>query len=141
MVVPVFLDTATGSAQLLAQWARMYHYGHQIMPTIAVCTLLLYSHTSLERRRSQRPWRLLVLAGIVTVSIAPFTWIFMEPTNNELFRLGAATQAQPTELEGSEAIELVLRWTFLHFARSLLPLIGTIMGVIGTFQSSATSEQ
>ncbi|KAF8852510.1 DUF1772-domain-containing protein [Acephala macrosclerotiorum] len=126
IAVPVLLDTATDAKQLLPQWARMYHYGHQIMPAMAASTFLLYGYTSLKQGRAQRPWRLLTLAGVTTMSIAPFTWMFMLPTNNELFRLGK--QPLGVEIEGVK--RLVMRWTWLHFMRSLLPLAGTFMGAL-----------
>lgn len=133
VAVPVLLDTATEAAQLLPQWSRMYHYGHQIMPTIAVSTLLLHGYTSFRKHGSNKPWAVFALAGVITVSIAPFTWIFMEPTNNELFRLEAVSKMEPQGLEISGVKELVVKWTWLHFTRSLLPLAGTIMATLGTF--------
>jgi len=75
---------------------------------------------------------LFALAGVTTASIIPFAWIFMMPTNNELFRLEAASKAEPLVLEISGAKELVVKWTWLHFTRSLLPLAGAILGTLGT---------
>lgn len=126
--VPVILDTASGGAYLQTQWARLYHYGHYIMPAMAVGTGLLNGFIALSNARARIPWRLFALAGVTTVSIAPFTWIFMLKTNNELFRLGA----QSTGVELSRVKQLVVRWTWLHFARSLFPVIGTIMAIMGT---------
>ncbi|KAF2723088.1 DUF1772-domain-containing protein [Polychaeton citri CBS 116435] len=136
VAVPVILDTATETSQLLGQWSRMYHYGHQIMPTIAVCTLLLHGYTSLRKNATKRPWALFALAGLTTVSIAPFTWIFMAPTNNELFRLEEESLATPLGLEDSGARALVVKWTWLHFTRSLLPLAGTVFGTVATFSGA-----
>jgi hypothetical protein len=133
VAVPVFLDTTTEAAQLFVQWARMYHYGHRVLPAMAICTLLLYGYTCTKKRGAKRPWGLFALAGATTVSIIPFTWIFMVPTNNELFRLEAASKAEPLVLEISGAKELVVKWTWLHFTRSLLPLGGAILGTLGTF--------
>lgn len=134
VTVPVFLDTTTDAAQLFFQWARMYHYGHQILPSMAVCTLLLHGYTCTKKRGVKRPWGLFALAGVTTVSIIPFTWIFMMPLNNELFLLEAASRAEPPHLlEFAEAKKLVVKWTWLHFTRSLLPLAGAIIGTLGTF--------
>jgi hypothetical protein len=135
VAVPVLLDTATETTQLFVQWARMYHYGHQIMPAIAISTLLLYLYTCSRKRAARRPWRLLALAGAATISIVPFTWIFMVPTNNELFRLLEASKTEPLVLGISEARKLVVRWTWLHFTRSLLPLAGAAIGTHATLHS------
>lgn len=133
VAVPVFLDTTTEAAQLFFQWTRMYHYGHQVLPVMAVCTLHLYGYTCTKKWGTKRPWGLFALAGVTTVSIIPFTWIFMVPTNNELFRLEAASKAEPLVLEISGAKELMVKWTWLHFTRSLLPLAGAILDTLGTF--------
>lgn len=132
VAAPVLLDTSMEAAQLFAQWARLYHYGHQIMPTIAIGTLLLYAYTCTQKRAAKRPWGLLALAGAMTISIVPFTWIVMVPTNDELFRLEAVSKTDPLVLGLSGAKELVVKWTWLHAARSLLPLAGAILGTLGT---------
>jgi hypothetical protein len=133
MAVPVLLDTATEAPQLFRQWVRMYHYGHQVLPTLAVGTFLLYSYTGIKKRRAGKPWAIFALAGITTLSMLPFTWIFMVPTNNELFRLETASQAEPLIKSIAEAKELVVEWSWLHLTRSWLPLIGAVLGTAGMF--------
>jgi hypothetical protein len=137
VAVPVLLDTVTDTAQLLRQWSRMYHYGHLIMPSLAVGTLCLHGCNSVAQRSLGRPYRLFALAGMVTIAIAPFTWIAMDSTNNELFRLEAAARESNAEsLHMALARELIVRWTWLHTARSMLPLVGTILGSMATFTST-----
>ncbi|KAH8807227.1 hypothetical protein F5884DRAFT_856810 [Xylogone sp. PMI_703] len=133
LAIPVLLDTTTGPAHLFHQWVRVYHYGHQILPTMAVGTFLLYSYTSLKKRSARKSWSLFALAGIVTLSMLPFTWLVMVPTNDELFRLEVVSQTEPLVKELVEAKELVVKWSWLHLTRSMLPLTGAIIGAIGTF--------
>lgn len=133
MAVPVLLDTTSQAPQLFHQWARMYHYGHQVLPTLAVGTFLLYSYTSVKKRRTKQSWATFALAGITTLSMVPFTWIFMVPTNNELFRLERVSKAEPMVKGIAEAKELVVKWSWLHLTRSLFPLMGAVMGTLGTF--------
>ena len=132
VAAPVLLDTSTEAAQLLVQWARLYYYGHQIMPSLAIGTLLLYAYTCTRQRAAKRPWGLFALAGATTISIVPFTWIVMVPTNNELFRLEAVGKADPRVLNLLAAKELVVKWNWLHAVRSLLPLAGAVLGMSGT---------
>ena len=134
MAIPVLLDTTTQAPQLFHQWVRMYHYGHQVLPTMAVGTFLLYSYISAKKHSANESWGTFALAGVTTLSILPFTWIFMVPTNNELFRLEGASKAEPFVKGIVEAKELVVKWSWLHFTRSLLPLAGTVMGTVGTFR-------
>lgn len=102
------LDTATEAAHLQAQWARIFHYGYIVMPAMAVGTCLLHGYTSISKGRARGSWHLFALAGITTVSIAPFTWTFMATTNAELFRLGA--QPPPIEMEMPRVKQLVVKW-------------------------------
>ena len=130
MAIPVLLDTTSQAPQLFHQWVRMYHYGHQVLPTLAIGTFLLYSYTSVKKRKTKKSWGLFALAGVTTLSMLPFTWIFMVPTNNELFRLEGVSKTEPLVKGIIEAKELVVRWSWLHFTRSLLPLAGAVMGTV-----------
>ncbi|KAI0595127.1 hypothetical protein F4775DRAFT_595616 [Biscogniauxia sp. FL1348] len=133
MAVPVLLDSTTQAPQLFHQWTRMYHYGHQVLPTMAVGTLLLHGYTALRRRAAKRSWGIFLLAGIITVSMLPFTWLVMVPTNNELFRLETVSRTDPAVMTIENAKELVVKWSWMHFTRSLMPLTGAILGTLGTF--------
>ena len=132
MAVPVLLDTTTQAPQLFHQWVRMYHYGHQVLPSMAVGVFLFYSYTSAKKRSARKSWGIFALAGLTTMSILLFTWIFMVPTNNELFRLEEVSKAQPSVKGIDEAKALVVKWSWLHLTRSLLPLAGAIMGATET---------
>lgn len=101
LAIPVFLDTSTEAGHLLRQWERLYHYGHQLMPAMAVTTLALYGYTARGRRASHKPWRIWAAAGLVTVAMVPFTWTAMTATNNALFRLNS--QSGVIELRGVRA--------------------------------------
>lgn len=105
-------------------------------PTMALATCLIYSYAALKRRSTQQAWGIFALAGLTTLSIAPFTWVFMVPTNNELFRLEGLGKAGGLKMGLEEAKELVSKWSRLHVVRSLLPLAGVVMGAMGTFGKS-----
>lgn len=60
----------------------------------------------------------------------------MVPTNNELFRLEEVSKVEPLVKGIVEAKEMVVKWSWLHFIRSLLPLAGAVIGAIGTFEKS-----
>ena len=129
VMVPVLLDTATSGSHLQEEFMRMYHYGHVIMPSIAVATSLLHVYISLSRARAQLPWRIFALAGIVNLGHAPFTWVFMAGTNNALFR--EATHLDSTQ-QLAHVKSLIVKWTWMHFVRCLFPLTGTLLAVKGT---------
>ena len=133
IAIPVLLETTTQAPQLFHQWVRMYHYGHQALPTMAVGTFLLYSYISIKKRSARKSWGLFALAGVTTLSILPFTLILMVPTNNELHRLEVVSKAEPLVKGIVEAKELVVKWSWLHLTRSMLPLAGAVIGAVGTF--------
>ncbi|OTA98963.1 hypothetical protein M426DRAFT_325529 [Hypoxylon sp. CI-4A] len=87
ITVPVFLDTTLQAPQLFQQWARMYSYGHQALPTLAVGTCLLHLYTAAKRRGAKKSSAIFVVAGVTTLIMLPFTWLVMAPTNTELFGL------------------------------------------------------
>ena len=131
VAVPVLLDTNTDAALLLKQWARLYHYGHQLAPALAVTSLAFYGYTARGKYTSQKPWCIWATAGLVTISMVPFTWIAMVPTNNTLFELGAQ---RGVELRGAQ--DLMVKWSWLHVMRSLFPLFGAITGWVGLMGDS-----
>lgn len=132
IAVPVLLDTSTDASQLLRQWSRMYHYGHMIMPGIAVTTTLLHVATAAQQCAANKPWGTFACAGLATIAIAPFTWTVMEGTNSTLFRLLEQAGEKKADAVGLlEMKKLVKRWSWLHLARSMLPLAGTLLGVAG----------
>jgi hypothetical protein len=127
--VPVFMDTNKTATHMVAQWSRTYDYGHIILPGICIGTCGLYGFSAL---RSQKNWRRFAIAGITTLSLVPFTWIVMTPTNNTLFALEAGGNVSDMELVQG----LIVRWTFMHAVRSLFPLIGSIVGFSGIMSDS-----
>lgn len=138
IAVPVLLDTTTQAPQLLHQWVRMYHYGHQVLPTMAVGASLLYAHTAIGARKEHQSknhksqWRVLALAAVVTVSMVPFTWLVMVPTNNELFRLQLASNTDVNTITFEATKDLVVSWSRMHLTRSLMPLVGAVLGIAAT---------
>ena len=69
------------------------------------------------------------------MSIVPFTWLVMLPTNSVLFGLNAL----PGGAEDlDQVLGLLAKWKFLHILRSLLPLTGAILGLSGTLQEKST---
>ena len=136
IAVPVFLDTTQTAGQLYIQWARMYHYGHLVLPSLSVVTFLLYGYIAMEKRFACNNWRSYLLAGVTTFIMVPFTWIVMVPTNDTLFRLEAETRTGVLASSLDEAQALVMKWSIMHFARSLFPLAGVVLGSLATLQKS-----
>lgn len=131
--VPVMLDTNIETAGLLNQWVRLYHYGHLLMPGLAICTFLLYSYVVIRQRTSgaDAHWRKYALAAATTVTMIPFTLAIMVPTNDTLFGLDRQTRVDRTKevLVSGDVRALVVRWSWMHIARSCFPLLGAVLGI------------
>jgi hypothetical protein len=124
LAVPTCLDTTLSATQLCRMWERVFHYGHRVLPAIALATGGIYMSIGLRDKSKRLP---MVVAGLATVSIMPFTWIFMFPTNDRLFAMVAAGDA---DIDFAEARGLVIRWCRLHLTRSFFPLIGSVVGLM-----------
>ncbi|KAL2859781.1 DUF1772 domain-containing protein [Aspergillus lucknowensis] len=144
ITVPVLLDTTTHPTQLLHQWVRMYHYGHIALPTLSIATAVLYFSIAAQQTSSSKTvkastrtgtsawgWgrRRALWAGGLTMAMVPFTWVVMNPTNGVLFRMqrGAEMGEMGPTLE--EVRGLVVRWAWMHLARSVFPLVGGLLGL------------
>jgi noranthrone monooxygenase len=139
LVVPVLLDTAAQPLHLVDQWVRVYHYGHQVMPALAITTCLLYAYAVRSKRSAGRPWRVYALAGVITFTMIPFTWIVMAATNNLLFAAQVNGKAgKVTALD--EVFRLIKQWTILHTTRALLPLTGAGIGMLGTLRDASSGK-
>nr|POE56480.1 anthrone oxygenase gedh [Quercus suber] len=141
IAVPVFLDTGPSPGMLYVQWARMYHYGHMVLPTLSILTATCYGYAAWLVRVQKQKWQLFAVAAVTTILMIPFTLLFMTPTNERLFALEKATRSiESTGQLGSleEARVLIRRWSGLHIMRSLSPFVGAVLGSIGirrTFES------
>jgi Domain of unknown function (DUF1772) len=135
IAVPVLLDTTTEAPLLFSQWARMYHYGHRALPTMAVGTSALYSYIALKKRSAKQPWKRWFVAGLTTAAIIPFTLLVMVPTNDELFRLEVESSVNPLVMGIIDAQALVVKWSWLHLTRSFMPLVGAVLGAVWTFSN------
>ncbi|KAF2196413.1 DUF1772-domain-containing protein [Delitschia confertaspora ATCC 74209] len=124
IAVPVLLDTNTSATHLATQWARMYHYGHTTMPAMAIATMLLYGYAARSAKKAGNvKWRRFLTAGATTLVMIPFTWFVMAPTNNKLS--GMAVQGGRLDVVRG----LVEGWKWLHYARSVFPLAGALVGL------------
>lgn len=138
--VPVLLDTNTNAAHSVHQWARLYHYGHIELPFLCVTTTFLYAYAARRKRYVQcKQWSLYAWAGVVTMIMVPFTWIFMDTTvNSQLFGWDALPVGSSIEMGSVRGV--LVRWAFLHATRSLFPMIGAVMGLVGVFQEVGVLE-
>ena len=80
------------------------------------------------------------ISALFALSIAPYTIMFMLPTNKKLQRKleemkGLDVGEKATEVglaKGESTKELLDWWATLNFGRGLLPLVGAVLGLWAT---------
>ncbi|CAK4034461.1 Noranthrone monooxygenase [Lecanosticta acicola] len=124
LTIPVIQDSSTSTTQLLRQWNLVFYKGHIQGPLIAIATGTVHILTAWRSGE-----RLFAVSGAITVSMIPYTWIFMRGVNDALF---AASEWADEIKEGkSENLrQLVNSWSRFNAVRALFPLAGSIMGMI-----------
>lgn len=131
LTIPVLLETTQQTHQLLHQWSRVYYSGHRKGPAISITTGLIYAYAAWSKYAAGSPWLVFAVAGATTVSMVPYTWIVMQSTNDALFRAEARTKSEQVQ-SWAEAESLVKAWNRFNAVRSLFPLAGAILGILGT---------
>lgn len=132
-VIPVLLGTNSDAGHTVCQWALLYHYGRQYMPALCLATCGLYGAAILARHKAKWQYALAIMS---TIAMVPFTWVAMAPTNNTLFGLDKASRSGAV-VDPSLVRGLVVKWAWLHVARSLFPLLGVLLGFTGLLREWA----
>ncbi|KAJ5745384.1 DUF1772-domain-containing protein [Penicillium odoratum] len=124
------------SSSLLAkQWKALFENGKAKNPPIAaaVASSLVYlawtvrQGSPLHKTAVNSRSGLYLAAAMLTVSIVPYTIIFMSRTNNALLE-----KADSTSDSDKDVPELVKRWNTLNMGRSIFPLGGAVFAVVAT---------
>jgi hypothetical protein len=99
----------------LAQWAPSYQRATAMQASLAVAGFLFALAAFFTGATT-----LVLLAGLVLVSVAPFTLLVIMPTNKRLQAINAETHAD-------ETIALLSRWNRLHGVRSALSFVALVI--------------
>lgn len=117
------------AAHAVKLWKNNFEAGIALAPPIAVATASSLGFCAWSAPKlltfGVPNDRLFAAAALLTVSIVPFTIIFMGSTNDKLLRLAKKEDLTTSETQESEA--LLKRWAFLNAVRSSLPLAGALV--------------
>jgi uncharacterized membrane protein len=102
----------------LSEWAPSYKRATIMQASLAV---LGFVFSVIAWFAGASLW--VLVAGILLVSVAPFTLIVIMPTNNRLLALNS-------EKDTEEARILLNRWNMLHMVRSALSLAALIIFLV-----------
>ncbi|KAH9866835.1 hypothetical protein IAQ61_007424 [Plenodomus lingam] len=130
IAVPMILKTTPpDSSLLLRQWHFIYSSGHKVGPKLAVASGLLYWTAAWTTQERGKTIALYAYSGALTMSMVPFTWLFIVRINNAIFAEIEKNRAgTPTNL--ADAQYLVGRWRKLNIARTVFPILGAALGLI-----------
>ncbi|KAL3418418.1 hypothetical protein PVAG01_10134 [Phlyctema vagabunda] len=124
ITIPALLESPPATRILLQQWSSVFFKGAARAPAAAALACVSYGYATYAQTKHGKDWRLSTLAGVLTIAIVPFTIIFMSKTNNRLLAGAAGALVTSTD----EARSLLTKWVRLNAIRSLLPLVGGIVG-------------
>ncbi|KAE8362108.1 Noranthrone monooxygenase [Aspergillus caelatus] len=131
LTIPILIETTQQPAQLVHQWSRIFYSGHRKGPGIAIVTGALYGYAAWAKFSVGEPWHHWMVAAVTTVSMVPYTWMFMNATNTALFHAEDRFEKGSVEISLQESVRLVRKWDWLNTVRALFPLAGSVMGMLG----------
>ena len=135
IMMPSLLSSPASADVLAKQWLQGFTRGKALGPSLAGLSLAVYSYLAYDARaKGDAKWLAWAAAGVLTISIVPFTLVFMDTTNQAL--IAAATGGSSKSLASGATSELVTKWKHLNLVRSVLPLTGTVVGFYGLLHSS-----
>ncbi|TDZ66056.1 Monooxygenase hypC [Colletotrichum trifolii] len=118
--IPAILETTSEPSHALKLWQAIYWRGHALGPRVAAVTCLSLAYSAYDRHSRGLAWRAFAVAGLLGLSIVPYTRLLMAPTNDKMLA-GAQGLAA---LEWPETRSLLARWQVLNFARSFFHIAG-----------------
>lgn len=132
------VSDVSGVQEQAIVWRGLYNYGVALMPKVAGTVALAYLYAGYASNPSQgattRARTAYWVAAGVTVAIVPFTFVFMQPTNDELMA-AAGSAVKAAAFGGEHVMQLVNKWAALNLVRSLLPLAGAVLGLSAFVES------
>ena len=121
------------------QWRLIYDIGVSSAPKIAIASASAFAYAAYSISKSRTmasvsiwsdPVYLLASAAVSTMSIAPWTFLTMLPTNNALDAKLAVADAGTAAKEDDELQSLLKKWAGLNGIRSVFPLLGAAIGLL-----------
>jgi hypothetical protein len=130
LTIPLILATKPPNLSLLLrQWYFVYNSGHKIGPRLAVTSGLIYWSAAWASRERGRAFALYASSGALTMSMVPFTWLFILDINNAIFAEIEKDRARnPTDI--AHAQHLIAKWRTMNMARTVFPVLGAALGMM-----------
>jgi len=120
---------------LLQQWRTLFTTGSKIAPPFAIFTFVNFGYLAYISRSDQgqtdsspSSWQGYGFAAIAVVAIVPFTLLFMNGVNDQLMAASGEGVGKAV-LSAADVTGLVKRWGMLNSIRSVLPLLGAVIGL------------
>ncbi|RDA86408.1 hypothetical protein CP532_6494 [Ophiocordyceps camponoti-leonardi (nom. inval.)] len=132
IAAPAVAKTSPDAASTAQVWRELYSRGANLMPKVVTAIALCYAYTAYDVRSRGGHWAGFVAAACSALSIVPYTFTVMKGTNAALHQEAAAAAAAARGVSadrGSRVYGLVDNWAGLNFARGMLPLVATVLGI------------
>ena len=116
---------------ILKQWRSVYDLGLMpgpAAPVLACSTLGYASYAKYIIDPTSAAWQGLAVAALGTVSIVPFTWLFILPINTILLGECDKKPGQHTLTE-AQVRQTIEKWGNINLVRGILPLLSVVFGL------------
>ncbi|RDW64417.1 DUF1772 domain-containing protein [Aspergillus mulundensis] len=134
-------EKSVSQSTVVKLWNKVYDAGKAQNPPVAATTAAAFLYLAwsvrhlhgalLFRPTTDNRVALYITAATLTVSIVPYTIVTMRPTNNALIQL--ARSRDLTTAEETQSNDLLGRWILFNGIRSILPLVGGLVGITAAF--------
>ena len=120
-------DQAAAMTTAAKYWLSLYNTGKAIFPALSLVPALGHAYAFWFGQQRDN----LIGAAIgFTVGIVPYTILLMGRVNA---RIAGFTSAENDGNNKDELIALMKQWVVLNFARALLPLIASVLGLVAAY--------
>ncbi|KAH9926951.1 uncharacterized protein B0H18DRAFT_1004682 [Fomitopsis serialis] len=117
------------------QFATLYRTGARIAPATAVLAALAHLYLAYQSAAaSPREGYAYLAAGVLTLSVVPYTLVSMMPTNKALLAVaeseGVGKDAAGDSADEARVVSLLWKWRGLNLVRSFGPAAGFLVGLL-----------
>lgn len=121
------------------QWQVVYDLGKLVSPPLSAAGAAAWGYAAWHSstHEGDATWKLYSVAAALTLAILVWTVAVMMPTNKDLMKMAKiADEVDETEAKvfAQESVKAPRRWNWMNFVRAVLPMIGTVVGLIAAIK-------
>jgi hypothetical protein len=113
----------------LHQVTLFFSYGDPVIPLTAILTTVMHwTYAYRLHSHSNALWSTYALAGLPALAMIPYTVILVFPVNSRIARMKGKAEKHEGSVKVEEVKGLLRSWNGRHVVRSLMPIVGAVVG-------------